>query len=73
MGADPDGDAFGEAVRGRRLARGLSQERLAERAGVSVEHVARVERGEKSPSLRVARSLAAALDVPLADLLTEAP
>lgn len=62
--------AFGEQVRVHRAGRRLSQERLAERAGLSVQHVGRVERADRSPSLRVARALAAGLGVPLADLLS---
>lgn len=59
--------AFGESVRAYRTAAGLSQDTLAERAGVY--DVGRVERGEQNVTLRRAARIAAALDVPLKDLL----
>jgi DNA-binding XRE family transcriptional regulator len=37
--------SFGELLRGHRLAAGLTQQALAERAGVSVEAVSTLERG----------------------------
>ena len=53
--------AFGEHLRTVRQARGLSQERLGLKAGLSGKFVGEVERGEKSISLdslwRVARAL----------------
>ena len=53
----PDADraataaAFGVVVRERRRALGLTQEGLAERAGLSVIHVARIERAERVPTI----------------------
>ena len=53
--------AFGDHLRTVRVARGLSQERLGLKAGLSGKFVGEVERGEKSISLdslwRVARAL----------------
>ena len=53
--------AFGDHLRALREARGLSQERLGSKAGLSGKFVGEVERGEKSISLdslwRVARAL----------------
>lgn len=54
---------FGATLRQRRKAKGLSQVTLAERAGVSLETVARVERGQSGASFEVVERLAAALDV----------
>lgn len=70
MTRDPADVAFGEHVRTRRVSLRLSQELLAERSGVSLEHLGRVERADKCPSLRIARRIAAGLGVPLADLVT---
>ena len=42
--ADPR-DRFGELVRGRRVAAGLTQEELAERSGLGVRTISDIERG----------------------------
>lgn len=46
-----------------RLDRGLSQQELAERAGVSVREIKRLEAGEASPSWRTIVRLAKAFEV----------
>lgn len=51
----------GALLRERRLHYGLDQRKLAYRAGTSQSHVARVERGEVSPSVATLRRLLAAL------------
>jgi len=43
----------------------LTQESLAERAGISVESVSKIEQQERSPSLTMLRTLADALGVPV--------
>lgn len=67
--------AFGRAVRQLRLERGLSQERLAELAGLHRTYVADVERGTRNVGLRNVDRLASALGVDLPTLMasTEAP
>jgi len=62
--------AFGRALRTVRQQRGLSQERLAFRAGLHPSYVAQVERGERNISLRNIWQLAEALDVEPGELLT---
>jgi|SRR5690349_12123950 len=52
----------------RRL-RGLSQERLAELAAISLKQIGRVERGEVNVTLDVVARIAAGLRVDLCDLL----
>ncbi|HWT22667.1 MAG TPA: helix-turn-helix transcriptional regulator [Solirubrobacteraceae bacterium] len=64
--------ALGAHVRARRLAAGLTLRDLAARTGVSNAYLSQLERGMHEPSLRVLRAIAAALDVPLATLLTRA-
>ncbi len=59
---------FGEAVRERRLAAGLSQEALAERCGVDRKSISRVETGAFSPSLDRVWNLAVALEVGMDEL-----
>lgn len=65
-------DAFAAVLRQRREAAGLSQEALAERAGVHPTYIGLVERRQRNPSVNVAESLARALDWPLSKLVREA-
>jgi transcriptional regulator with XRE-family HTH domain len=64
--------AFGAAVRRLRTARGLSQEGLAELAGVHRTYVGGIERGERNVSLLSIDRLAVALSVPPSALMAEA-
>ncbi|MBP6848562.1 MAG: helix-turn-helix transcriptional regulator, partial [Kofleriaceae bacterium] len=57
----------GPLVRAWRGARGLSQEHLAARAGVSTRHLSFIETGRARPGREVLLALAGALDVPLRD------
>lgn len=52
----------GQAVYDRRIELGLSQNELAERAGVTQPQVSRMEGGDTVPTLPLLRSLAKALD-----------
>jgi transcriptional regulator with XRE-family HTH domain len=64
-----DGDGLGERVARLRRRRGMTQEELAERAGVSVELVRKLEQGRRrSVRLGNVQSLARALDVQAAVL-----
>ena len=60
--------AFGKRVRQLRIAKGLSQEELAFRAGVHRTYLGGIERGERNPSLKNIAAMARALDVPLSEL-----
>ena len=60
--------AFGERVRELRRVRGLSQEALAEHAGLHRTYVGSVERGERNVSLDNIHALADALEVAAPDL-----
>jgi transcriptional regulator with XRE-family HTH domain len=53
-----------------RQAREMTQEQLAERAGVTREYIARLEAGRYDPSLSTIERLAKALKVKVGDLLT---
>ena len=56
------GERFGDVLRRRRLAAGLSQEELAERAGLSARGISDLERGARlTPQRATARLLARAL------------
>ena len=59
---------FGEYIRALREDRGLTQSELALRAGVAVDSVRRIERGQLSPSLRSVAKLAEGMDVSLHSL-----
>ncbi|QDU21342.1 helix-turn-helix domain-containing protein [Urbifossiella limnaea] len=60
---------FGRAVRRLRLAARLSQETLAEAAGLHATHVSLFERGRGMPTLRVIHGLAAGLGLTMAGLM----
>jgi transcriptional regulator with XRE-family HTH domain len=51
-----------------RLARGLSQEQLAERAGLHRNYVGGIERGERNVAIVNIAKLAAGLELTLAEL-----
>src|SRR5689334_9200113 len=57
--------AFGAQLRAWRQTRNVSQEALADRAGVSARHLSFVENGRSQPSRELVLALAGALDVPL--------
>ena len=59
---------LGQRLRALRKQRGLSQERLGERSGLSGKFLGEVERGEKSISLDNLYRVAVALKVQLRDL-----
>jgi transcriptional regulator with XRE-family HTH domain len=60
---------FGERLREVRLEKKLSQEKLAELAGLHRTYVSSVERGERNISLLNIEKLADALGVSLKDLM----
>lgn len=61
---------FGEHVREIRKAKGLSQEALAEKAGVHRTYVGMIERGEKNITILNILKISSALDIPPNILLT---
>lgn len=60
---------FGIRLREIRLQKGVSQERLAELAGLHRTYVSSVERGQRNVSLINIERLAKALKVSLAELM----
>ncbi len=62
---------FGRAVRKRRRELDLSQEELAERAGLHRNYVSDIERGDRNPSLENIQKLAKALDIKVSALFIE--
>src|SRR5947209_8743036 len=62
---------FSDALQRLREQAGLSQSRLADRAGVSVRSIQNWEQGHRGPSASVVLTLAQALSVPVERLLSE--
>jgi transcriptional regulator with XRE-family HTH domain len=60
---------FGTNVRRERLARGLSQAELADKAGLHRTHVGSVERAENGVTIDAIEALAEALGVEAAELM----
>jgi transcriptional regulator with XRE-family HTH domain len=58
-------------MRQRRRVLGISQEQLAERVGVSVNHVSKIEVGLKTPSLGTTIKIARALEMEPSDLFAD--
>lgn len=61
--------SFGNTVKRRREALGLTLEQLAERAGLSPNYIGTVENGRRDPSLSTVLALAKGLRVPPGELL----
>lgn len=59
---------FGSAIKSKRSELGLSQEELAERAGLHRTYISDVERGARNPSLESIEKLAGALELSVAGL-----
>jgi len=66
-----EGQLFGEVLRGLRKERKLSQEALAEKAGLTADYLGFIERGDNVPTLTVILKLAKALDIDAGSLLAE--
>jgi transcriptional regulator with XRE-family HTH domain len=64
--------AFGEAIRALRVERGLTQESLADRCGLTTNYVGDSERGERNVSVRALWQLADGLGIPASEILREA-
>jgi transcriptional regulator with XRE-family HTH domain len=61
---------LGQRIAELRKAKGLTQEKLAEKADYSVEFISFVERGVHSPSIEGCARIAKALGIKLKDLKT---
>jgi transcriptional regulator with XRE-family HTH domain len=61
-------DQVGSNIRRLRKAKGLTQERLAQEAGLALRYVAGVERGEENPTLQSLVKVAESLGVHPRDL-----
>jgi transcriptional regulator with XRE-family HTH domain len=57
--------SFGEQVRFWRSGRGITQQRLAERAGMHVVQISKIERDKGNPTVETMLRIAEALDAKL--------
>ena len=64
---------FGEHLRVIRTKCRLSQEKLAERAGLHRTYISSVERGERNVTIETVGKLARALNVTMAELMPDWP
>ena len=67
------GQLVADNLRAVRLQKKLSQESLAQKAGLSVSYVSMLERGQRSPPLDTLEALAKGLGVSPLALLQELP
>jgi transcriptional regulator with XRE-family HTH domain len=63
---------LGAAIRARRVSLGVSQEALADAAGIDRSHMGKIERGERNVTLLNLVRIAGALQSPLADVMLSA-
>jgi transcriptional regulator with XRE-family HTH domain len=69
--ASPQLIAFGRTLRKARRDRDLSQEALADGAGLSAKHVGEIERANKDPRLTTVLKLASALELRSGELFDQ--
>jgi transcriptional regulator with XRE-family HTH domain len=61
--------SLGDAVRAARTAQGLSQEALADAAGIDRSHMGKIERGERNVTILNIARVASALNALPSDIL----
>src|SRR5260370_8259563 len=64
---------LGERVRDARSRHGMTRRMLAHDSGISERYLAELEAGRGNLSIALLRRLAAAIDLPLASLVSDAP
>ena len=60
---------LGDKIKGIRLKRGLSRKKVAQKAGVSYDYIAKIESDKRSPNTKVLGRIAAAMGVDVRDFL----
>lgn len=73
MASSDDTQLFGRTMRGYRRRRGLTQQQLADGAGIDRATVSLIENGREEPRADTVRRLAAVLDINPADFWREVP
>jgi len=67
------GERFGHRLREVRGGRKISQERLANLAGLHRTYISSVERGERNVTIETVQKLAESLEVTMAELMPDWP
>ena len=67
---DPRLVACGEKVRKKRKEKGLSQEALADLAGIDRSYMGHIERGDQNITLTKIHQIADALEIPVVNLIS---
>jgi transcriptional regulator with XRE-family HTH domain len=60
--------ALGAAIRALRDKAGMTQEAVAQKAGITVAHLSGIERGHANPSWAAVTAIAEALDVSIVEI-----
>ena len=60
--------ALGKAIRQLREKQDMTQEALAQEAGVTVGHMSMIERGHSNPTWATVKGIAKAIGVPMSEL-----
>jgi transcriptional regulator with XRE-family HTH domain len=66
--SDQPQPALGKAIRQLRQERGMTQEALAQEAGITVGHMSMIERGHSNPTWGTTKGVAKALSVSMGEL-----
>ncbi len=61
---------FGKRVQQLRVSRGMSQEKLAEKSGVGVQHISDIERGRRSATLDAIAAISRGLGSEMVELFS---
>ena len=61
---------IGKRIQTQRLEKGITQEKLAERAGISVVYLSKIENGRVYPTLETLSNICTELDTELAEVLS---
>lgn len=61
---------FANTIKKIRLSKNMTQEQVAELAGINPKYLGEIERGLKSPTVVVVRKLADALSVPICSIMS---
>lgn len=68
--SDQPQPALGKAIRQLRGERGMTQEALAQEAGITVGHMSMIERGHSNPTWATVKAIETALDSTLIKLVS---
>jgi XRE family aerobic/anaerobic benzoate catabolism transcriptional regulator len=66
--SDQPQPALGKAIRQLREKRGMTQEALAQEAGITVGHMSMIERGHSNPTWATVKAIAAALNSSMVEM-----